>query len=514
MSQSPPPVIRDLPKTSSNCPKFATHQILPNATRISIARTAKAIPLPCRISADNQIHLNSHPHIRITHLHRSHRLLLAWMADPSSSPDPCAEDEDDSPRPTRIVLYNRQLLQLLRNIRDARARVVTNVRCRELPHALPTGIEPNAITTGKADVSLVALSEIHSRLLSSLSSPSTRSNHQDLQLRIRRSTPAANSQQELIALSRYLSYLSNSYAPKPTRAPLKHPLTSLSTQLSRNLTSISHQIHPTNSTLPITSASSVLHTPSFSNSNTSVSHSVSKRDPQVLFEYNLHRTHQSAPQSAPKQLRTPRLLPNPITTHTNPPIVTHQKPSLPIYPTPPSPSLKKPPPAPSFQTRTYYRSMTREKEHHTAAALWQPDMSQRKRMHSDPHNLFHSSHAAYAVSSNSRGHSSYLNTQGVHSSPGITSVSLQFGFQKRTNYPFRKTYQTPSPLSSSSARLKAVKEAAVARLASQLENGYRIQPDQLLPFNVLHDVHALSDDSSEDEYIISANGKLVRFAGE
>lgn len=91
-----------------------------------------------------------------------------------------------------------------------------------------------------------------------------------------------------------------------------------------------------------------------------------------------------------------------------------------------------------FQRRTYFRRMEGADERRAPTAAWRSDSS--PTAGSQNNQVQTSSYASYRVSSNNRNHSSYLSAQGVHSSPHLTTVALNFGFQRQTNYPFRKTY--------------------------------------------------------------------------
>ncbi|CAN8073143.1 unnamed protein product [Agarophyton chilense] len=95
----------------------------------------------------------------------------------------------------------------------------------------------------------------------------------------------------------------------------------------------------------------------------------------------------------------------------------------------------------NFQRRTYL-NMSEYDERRAPTAVWHFDtanFSQQTQILTESSEAL--GHVAYGTATNTRRYSSHYSDQGVYSSPGNTTVALNFGFQTRTNYPFRKTYR-------------------------------------------------------------------------
>ncbi|KAI0562946.1 hypothetical protein FGB62_48g16 [Gracilaria domingensis] len=122
------------------------------------------------------------------------------------------------------------------------------------------------------------------------------------------------------------------------------------------------------------------------------------------------------------------------------------------------------PVAVDFQRRTYL-NMSERDERRAPTALWHFDNANSSQ-HADQLTEFPQArpHVAYATATDTRRYSSYYSNQGVHSSPGDTRVALNFGFQTRTNYPFRKTYgNTQRRVEESKEPAQTPVEAALSR---------------------------------------------------
>ncbi|PXF43678.1 hypothetical protein BWQ96_06583 [Gracilariopsis chorda] len=207
----------------------------------------------------------------------------------------------------------------------------------------------------------------------------------------------------------------------------------------------------------------------------------------------------------------------------------------------------------NFQRRTYL-NMSELDERRYATAAWQPDITCYTPLSNgliQPSGQRQSSHVAYAFASNKRAHS-YHTGRAVHCAPTDTTTALNFGFQRRTNYPFRTTHRkqpTPvgrgadEPLSSaaetalsSNATLSPAAETALSSNATlspaaetALSSNATLSPagetalssnatlDGLTPFDILRFAHqCITDyrsndkDKTEQIYSIGNDGKLTR----